>query len=287
MDLVVATSRGRSLAHYFKYRWTAHLIWKKGARISQLVEEADKFLGKHKVNTRPHHVFFLAGLPDMTQRLKDKDDNYDEVTYTEPPEQTLDRISASITSAIYLISSQHHARVSFATITPISIKTWNEHRLNISRTSRLKHQQMYDTMQENLISATVMINKYILKINERNNIPTPRLAKKIIKKVGKKRKTPRVYYGKLPDGVHPNESTAEEWIDIISMTMLEARHPEFFLNGQYTPSLRSHPINPRPTPEPEVSPPMNSPSHHLPTLEQASDASEEEEPLLRRQWRSY
>ena len=64
-------------------------------------------------------------------------------------------------------------------------------------------------------------------------MPTPRLAKKIIKKSGKFRKTPWVYYAKLPDGVHPNEKTAKEWINIISLTILEAERPDLFCNGFY------------------------------------------------------
>ena len=88
-------------------------------------------------------------------------------------------------------------------------------------------------MQHNLIQATVDINKYIISNNDKNGMPTPRLAKKIIKKSGKSRKTHRVCYAKLPDGVHPIENTAEKWINIISLTILVAKRPDLFRNGYY------------------------------------------------------
>ena len=204
MDLVVATSCGRSLEHYFKHRWSAHIIWRSGASIKSLVKEADEFLKHHRGNSRPHHVFFMAGLPDLTERKRGK--SYEEVISEETPEEVPIRMKNTITSAQESIQDNHNAKTCFATITPISLETWNNHCLSTRRTSFLK----YESMQDNLIQATVGINKYIISSNDKNGMATPRLAKKIIKKSGKFRKTPRVYYAKLPDGVHPNENTAEE-----------------------------------------------------------------------------
>ena len=39
-------------------------------------------------------------------------------------------------------------------------------------------------MQGNLIQAIILVNKFSINLNDANNIPTPRLAKKIIKKYG-------------------------------------------------------------------------------------------------------
>ena len=73
-------------------------------------------------------------------------------------------------------------------------------------------------MQQKMIQATVLINKFIIKHNKSNSMPTPKLAKKIIKKAGKQKKTP-LYYAKLIDGIHPNENTSEDWINQISMAI--------------------------------------------------------------------
>ena len=280
MDLVVATSRGRSLEHYFKHRWSAHLIWRSGASIKSLVKEADKFLKHHRGNSRPHHIFFVAGLPDLTERKRGK--SYEEVIFEETPEEALIRMKNAITSAQESIQENHNAKTCFATITPISLKTWNNHRLSTRKTSILKYEAQYESMQDNLIQATVDINKYIISSNNKNGMPTPRLAKKIIKKSGKFRQTPRVYYAKLPDGVHPNENTAEEWINIISLTILEAKRPDLFCNGFYIGNSEHF-----------------KPSEHLPNITSAhlpqlpatrtkeASSDDEESDTLKRQWRTY
>ena len=91
----------------------------------------------------------------------------------------------AITSAQESIQENHNAKTCFATITSISLKTWNNHRLSTRKTSILKYEAQYESMQDNLIQATVDINKYIICSNDKNGMPTPRLAKKIIKKVRK------------------------------------------------------------------------------------------------------
>ena len=174
MDLVVATSRGRSLEHYFRHRWSAHLIWRSGASIKSLVKEADEFLKHHRGNSRPHHVFFVAGLPDLTERKRGK--SYEEAIF----EEALIRMKNTIISAQESIQDNHNAKTCFATITPISLKTWNNYRLSTRRTSFLKYEAQYESIQDNLIRATVDINKYIISSNDKNGMPTPRLAKKII-----------------------------------------------------------------------------------------------------------
>ena len=188
MDIVVATSRGRSLARYFKYRWSATLIWKKGATLEQLTNEADKTLRKHRWNLIPHHVFFIAGLPNLTTMVRDG--KYEETVLIREVNQVVTRLTEAITSAHDFITSNHNAITAFATIFPCSLKTWNLHRLHIKKTHILKEEPHYEEMQQKMIQDTILINKFIIKHNESNSMPTPRLAKKIIKKAGKQKKTP-------------------------------------------------------------------------------------------------
>ena len=277
MDIVVATSRGRSLARYFKYRWSAILIWRKGATIEQLAKEADKTLRKHRGNHKPHHVFFVAGLPDLTTMVRNG--KYEETVLIGEANQIVTRLTEAITSAHNFITSNHNAKTAFATITPCSLKTWNLHRLHIKKTHILKEEPHYEEMQQKMIQATVRINKFIIKHNESNSMPTPRLAKKIIKKAGKQKKTPPVYYAKLIDGVHPNENTSEDWIDQISMAMLESRRPELFRNGHYIGN-DSQNISEHKHPQP-----VESPCPTLPTI--IDTDSDDDEQLMRRPWRTY
>ena len=97
MDIIVATSRGRSLARHFKYQWSATLIWRKGATIEQLANEADKTLKKHRGNLKPHHVFFVAGLPDLTTMIRDG--KYEETILIGEVNQVVTRLMEAITSA--------------------------------------------------------------------------------------------------------------------------------------------------------------------------------------------
>ena len=179
---------------------------------------------------KSHHMFFVVGLPNLTKVIRGK--NY-EVIFNKTPQQALNRLKETILLAEKEISSEYNAKTCFATISPSSLRTWHHNCLQTNRTVELKHEQDYDLMQDNLIQATILMNKFIINLNESNNMPTPRLAKKIIKKSGTKRKTPRVYYAKMPDGVHLNEETAEEWINTLSLSMLKARHQGLFRKGQY------------------------------------------------------
>ena len=130
-----------------------------------------------------------------------------------------------------------------------------------------------------LIQAIVDINKYIISSNDKNGMPTPSLAKKIIKKSGKFRKTPWVYYVKLPDGVHPNENTTEERINIISLTILEAKCPDLFCKGYYIGNNEHYKPSER---LPNIT------SAHLPRLPATqtteSSSDEEEYHAVKRQW---
>ena len=118
----MATNRGRSLARYFKYRWSATLIWRKGATIEQLTNKADKTLKEHRRNLKPHHMFFVAGLPDLTTMLRGR--KYEE-TILIKVNQVVTRLMEAITSAHDFITTNHNAKTAFATITPCSPKTWN------------------------------------------------------------------------------------------------------------------------------------------------------------------
>ena len=176
MYLVVATSRGRCLEHYFRYRWSVTLTWRKDVPIKKLTSEAKRFLRQHLCTEKSHHVFFVAGLPDLMKVICRK--NYEKVILDETPQQALNRLKDTILPAEKEISSEYNAITCFAIISPSSLRTWKRHHLQTNRTDELKHEQDYDLMQDNLIQATILINKFIINPNEANNMPTPRLTKK-------------------------------------------------------------------------------------------------------------
>ena len=109
-------------------------------------------------------------------------------------------------------------------------------------------------------------------------MPTPRLAKKVIKRA---RKQTSIYYAKLIDGVHPNENSSKDWIKQISMAMLESggRRPELFRRGHYFGN------NSQNISKPEHPQPVKSPCPTLPTI--IDTDSDDDKQLMRRQWRTY
>lgn len=283
MNVIVATSRGREMEQYFRFRWNSHLIVRSGGSIWQLAKEADKFLDAHKDNTEPHHVFFVAGLPDLTWKISDRAEHYSEVTFAESPEVAHDRMTSILSAASSFISNRHHAKTSFSTIIPMSLDTWNNKRLNDFATSYLIHHNQYECMQVNLVKATITINKSIIEMNIRNGMPTARIAKPVLRKSGRRRKSYRVHYGKLADGVHVDEETMEEQISILSMAMLEARRPDLFLNGKYDPPATTSTPSPK-SPGLEQDDNMDIPP--VPSIALDSSIDSEEDTCIQ-QWRSY
>ena len=132
MDLVVATSHGRSLERYFRHCWSTRLIWGSGVSIKSLVDEADEFFKHHRSNS-------MAGLSDLKERKRGK--KYDEVIFLRDPGRspTQNEEHHKISSEIH--QENHNAKTCFATIIPISIK--NNPRLSNRRTCYLKYEAQY------------------------------------------------------------------------------------------------------------------------------------------------
>ena len=114
----------------------------------------------------------------------------------QPNSRWVEKIIRSSASRI----KQLNAILIFATITPMSIQTWNKHRLHAHRTSHLNHFHHYQNMQDTIEEATLAIITTIHSINSSNKVITPKLAQEIIYK---RHGHLRTRYGKLPDGVPP------------------------------------------------------------------------------------
>lgn len=220
MNVLLATSRGRKLD--IKSSWSTRIFIKGGAKVDRLMSEGASILRDlpHDRDS-PTFVYMIAGLPDTTHIARDsffmngRTRRYEEVVFLETPEQALSRMEKIIDNASFTIKSLDAIPV-FATITPISIAHWNNIRLSQHKTSHLKYFHSYPTMQDNLEQALILINKKIHSINSENAVITPKLSKEIFYK---RKGVWRARYGKLTDGVHPNDKLAKTWSQIVKDIM--------------------------------------------------------------------
>ena len=154
------------------------------------------------------------------------------------------------------VKSMKNARATpiFSTICPMSIRTWNRHRLSRHRTSHLNHFTKYDHMQSVLEDAIILISTSILSINSKNQVATAKICQPIMYF---RKGHLRCRYGKLPDGVHP--------IPKINITWTQTLKTVLARNWASLDKIAPHHNN---TP----SPPPPPPPHQQPFSDSDSDS---------------
>ena len=78
-------------------------------------------------------------------------------------------------------------------------------------------------MQVELENATTLINQKIYKINENNEMYTPKIAEQIFKSPQANR-APRMRYSKFVDGVHPDPLVTLCWAEEVLGAIIRNRH---------------------------------------------------------------
>ena len=219
---IYTTSRGKTLQdplESFK-GWDPKLsldvecFVRSGASITALAEKAYE----DTYYIEKGFCYFLAGLPDINERIIDKNEYYEEVIYTrESPQETayrMDNILADISCNI----KENNWTPVFSTVLPMSLSQWNYTRLSQHKTSYLLHHQQYQDMQPILNQAIEEVNRSITAINKSNRVHTPYIHNAITKVDHKKHK---YYFNRLPDGVHPDEDTTAKMINILITAIQE------------------------------------------------------------------
>ena len=217
MNIIVVTSRGRGLREIMSRRENTILSVHPGANLELLEDEALQLLDDVSDNTDTH-VYFVAGLPDVTQRLKRSFylrghyRKYDEVTMPDFDAEkiTKDIVSKYESTAVKI--KKTNATPVFCTICPMSLATWNRRRLSQHRTAYLSKFPSYTPMQAKHEEVILKVNQSIHLLNRANNMNTPRLANPVIYR---RKGQVRCRYGKLVDGVHPNRNLQKEWVDTL------------------------------------------------------------------------
>ena len=135
MELIVASSRGRNIGNHLanphlNIPIRTHL--KKSASINTLTDMASsiiKSFTKDKLPSEPIHVYFLAGLPDITSFNHSKDWTYQEVVFWETTQEACHRVVREVREAEATVK-RLGAIPCFCTVAPMSLKAWNTTRLH-------------------------------------------------------------------------------------------------------------------------------------------------------------
>ena len=277
MILIMATSRGRGLSALEGYKG-AQLHVTPGGKTRYITDLAIEIIRSSRIPSHePIYIYFITGLPDLTTKkrkffhISHRRHTYQEIIITELSSQIHDRVEKIIRSSASRIK-QLNAIPIFATITPMSIQTWNKHRLHAHRTSHLNHFHRYQNMQDTIEEATLAINTTIHSINSSNKVTTPKLAQEIIYY---RHGHLRTRYGKLPDGVHPNKKVLTSWTQTMKTIINKNTHTK---SPNHTP--------PAPSTQTIIQPVQINPPSSPPSPPPVSD-SNSEQGCPKRSWRIY
>ena len=214
MDVFVATSRGKHMAEHFNKGNRAIFAFEKSATLEKLGKMAEQIINENYhlyqdvSHIHPNIVHVIGGLPDTTHMLTDT--RYQEVIYTEHPDQTLTRLRKEYIKLSDFIFSKN-AIPCFATYPTMSLTHWNHYRMEIGCTQYLIHFKEYEDMNYLLNQAIINTNSFIRELNETNNVITPNFSSHIMKKRGQGRGH-SIRYNHLYDGCHVDKYVVGQWI---------------------------------------------------------------------------
>ena len=217
-DAIFASSRGKYMLKFIKDKHPSpySVVCKSfpGASLNSLITKAE-FYVQHHTDPTNTHLYFLAGLCDLTTKLKApilpvpsrfrQGAPYEEVIFTS--DGKVQGLKKTIDHAVKRLLPLGCKPV-FSTVAPCSILDWNLLRFEQGKTSYLQHREYYDVMQEELNAAVVDINRYIFHVNRTWDMATPDIAAAMSHcKKGHR----RFHLNRLLDGVHPDDLLKKAW----------------------------------------------------------------------------
>ena len=226
-NYIFASSRGRDLQAGLD-RGKSWVYVRPGARLAQLTNTAEYVIGvANKSKRMSGHAYFLAGIPDLTIKIAEKKERYQEVIFMGSVPESVPKMEADLVATSDKIKLMGWKPV-FCPIVPMSLKDWN----SPDRTSYLIHYHQYPDMQALLEKTIIAVNHIIRAINKSNHVYTPNIQKQIIK-VDHGHYSFR--YNRLHDGCHPSEQLVENWCKTLNHAIV--------INDQRAALLKPVPIN--------------------------------------------
>ena len=214
MNLLAAASRGGGILQMVPELDEEVVL--PGKTMREVTEEALKRIPPPYRQRKPVHVYIMAGLPDISTKLEDKDTDYKECVYRSHPDESLQHFKRELNHCTREFKKAGAIPI-FCTVTHCNLQTYNTSLLDKNMTTYLKHQHEYATMQTPLNNAIDIINEEIPLHNRRitPQVATPFLHSAIRKRTGggKKRRSVRyrLDWKGLKDGCHGTPETRATW----------------------------------------------------------------------------
>ena len=226
MNIVVGSSRTRDLdkVEPLKSNETVEVWTRPGGRYADMKALIDQHLIYHhggpNLNHGQSHVYVVAGLCDITEKIKNKNSHYQEIIFRENPEIAITRIKSSIKDLQSYILSQNLIPI-FCTIVPSHLEKQNLHSFDKGYTDHLDFISQYHNMQDEAMKVFEHLNTHIPIINSSLNMATPNVHNSVFhnKSGGKK----YFQFSKLADGCHPTSELKTIWAKHIDRAIKENR----------------------------------------------------------------
>ena len=204
MNSIYASSRGKGLRTLEK----CFLFIKPGGKYLDLFDKAKSDL---QLTEGRKFVYFMCGIPDICKLHRIRSSNYEESYFD--LDKSIDEVFDEVVRKIKTVDEglkEIGCSVVFCTICTMNFEKWNHHRLHSGKTSVLKFEDKYSTMQEQLNCLLSRLNQFITELNASNGLCTPFIHSYVHQNcTGGKL---RYKYGKLVDGVHPSAELNQQWL---------------------------------------------------------------------------
>ena len=138
MNVLVAASRGGGIKERLPKGTIDTADVTPGAKLSTLKDKMPSILSSSGRLSPQTHVYIMAGVPDITIKLKTHRPRYAEVIYREELDETVSRVEREINSIATCVKHLGAIPV-FCTITKCNIQKYNHSLLTKNKTSALHY----------------------------------------------------------------------------------------------------------------------------------------------------
>ena len=217
MNYLVATSRGGGLQKRMPKGYIDVDAVLPGRSIDKITRHALSLLPNSHRARSDSHIYILAGLPDVTTRVKSEEPSYRyvESIFVESPDQVIQRVNQEFDKCARDIARAGAVPI-FCTVVGCNIEKYNRQLLNSGQTHYLHHSDHYSQWQIEINHVMKEINAHIININRRNGMATPHLHSDITEHRGKKKRYYITKWERLHDGVHGTDATKTLWAKTIA-----------------------------------------------------------------------
>ena len=212
MNYLIAASRGGGIKEMIPKKYLDHAEVKPGATIAKLAETAVSLLPPPRRNISSPHVYIMAGIPDLTIKVKSDDPCYcyTESIFIDEPITAIARVKNEIDLCGQSIRQAGGIPI-FCTITNGNIAKYNHTFLTDGRTSTHHHNDMHSRLTESIDE----INYYIDTTNQRAGMSTPMCHRAIQQRRGRRGSYYIYQWEGLHDGIHGTPGTRKTWAESI------------------------------------------------------------------------